>query len=73
MLAPHYPIDTYWLNFLVRYGAWPLAGYASRRDVLRDVVRHVAARPLAQGRLGLLQRTLKYLRRPPEVAHDRPV
>lgn len=73
LLAPHYPIDTYWLNFLVRYGAWPLAGYASRGDIFRDVLRHVAARPHGQGRLGLLQRSLKYLRRPPEVAPDAPV
>jgi glycosyltransferase involved in cell wall biosynthesis len=70
LLAPHYPIETYWLNFLVRYGAWPLDGYKTKRAVLWDVLRHVAAKPHGQGRLALAQRAVKYLRRPPEVAPE---
>jgi len=44
-LAGRYPFETYWLQFLVRYGACPLAGYASERAVIADVAATWRAGP----------------------------
>lgn len=70
LLADVYPVETFWLHFLVRYGAWPLAGYARTSDIARAVAGHVAQRPYDTDRLALARRALKYLRRDPEVAAD---
>jgi glycosyltransferase involved in cell wall biosynthesis len=67
LLADVYPVETFWLHFLVRYGAWPLAGYPHRSAIARAVASHVAQRPYDAGRLALARRALKYLRRDPEV------
>lgn len=68
LLADVYPVETFWLHFLVRYGAWPLAGYDRTRDIARAVAAHVAQRPYDADRLALARRSLKYLRREPEAA-----
>jgi glycosyltransferase involved in cell wall biosynthesis len=68
LLAGDYPVETFWLNFLVRYSAWPLVGYASRLDVFVAVARHLAQRPFDPLRIALMRRAAKYLPRDPDVA-----
>lgn len=65
LIRPRHPIvDTYWLFFLTRFRAWPLAGYASGSDVLWDVARHLAQRPFDWHRLNLARKAVRYTRMP---------
>ena len=66
-LAAHYPIETLWLHFLVRFRAWPLAHYVSTRAVMTDVAIHLARRLIDPKRWALAWRAARYLRRGPDV------
>jgi len=73
LINERYPIDTYWLLFLTRYGAWEAGGFSSPAELDAAILRHYRERPFDLRRAKLLQRSLhgRFVKRKADPALER--
>jgi glycosyltransferase involved in cell wall biosynthesis len=63
LLAGHYPVDTYWYFFLMRYRVWQLSGELTEAALMQRVWAHLRAKPLDWRRWRLARRAYMFERR----------